>query len=113
MESASASTGNNDAQMSINNVIKIEKLQKEIEVVKTDLLELKTQPQLDLNSNNTIRWFKTKFEAYLQGPESRRYIKDTIDTKLAAFQVGFLPNFFTNVLAYSFVTMILGWYSQH
>ena len=73
--------------MAVNNVIKIEGIQKELEQIKTQLAELKSSGQIDLHSSNTARWFKTKFESNLQCPESRRYLKDTIDSKLLSFQV--------------------------
>ena len=77
--------------IAVNNVIKIETLQKEIEILKTEMAKLKDSssqaPKLELNSNNVARWFKTKFESTLQAPESRRYLKDMLDSKLASFQV--------------------------
>ena len=76
--------------MAVNNVIKIEGIQKELEQLKTQLVQVRSEAQLDLNSTNTARWFKTKFESNLQCPESRRYLKDTIDAKLLSFQVSFL-----------------------
>ena len=73
--------------MAVNNAIKIEGIQRELEQLKTQLVQVKSEAQLDLNSSNTARWFKTKFESNLQCPESRRYLKDTIDSKLMSFQV--------------------------
>ena len=79
--------------IAVNNVVKIEKLESEIEKLKLEVVRLKdeneTSSKLDLNSNNTARWYKTKFQSHLEAPESRRYIKDLLDTKLASFQVSF------------------------
>ena len=82
--------------ISVNNVVKIETLNRELEQVKTRLAQFEDKlgsNTLDLNSPNTGAWYKNKFEALLQAPESRRYIKDTIDTKLATFQVSYRSNF--------------------
>ena len=79
--------------IALNNGVKIEGLQKEIEKLKLEIVQLKDESasgsKLDLNSNNTNKWYKTKFTSNLEAPEARRYIKDLIDTKLASFQVIF------------------------
>ena len=85
--SAKLADRNKNESMAINNVIKIEGIQKDLEQLKTQLAQVKADAQLDLHSTNTARWFKTKFESNLQCPESRRYIKDTVDSKLLSFQV--------------------------
>ena len=99
LEASNPSSGAEN--IALNNVIKIETLQKEIELLKTEIAKIKDEStsnsKLDLNSNNTARWYKTKFESNLQSPESRRYLKDLLDTKLASFQVSNFTFIWTNI----------------
>ena len=89
LETANSSCG--AEAIAVNNIVKIETLQKEVELLKTEMAKraeaLSQSSKLELNSNNVARWYKTKFESNLQSPESRRYLKDMLDTKLASFQV--------------------------
>ena len=82
--------------MATSNFGKIESLTTEMARVNLKLTELENQLQnvpsssrerLDLNSQSTLNWFKTKFLAHLKSPESRLYIKELAESKILSTQV--------------------------
>ena len=86
--SASSSRSSSDA-LSLTRVIQIETMSKDIEKIKTKLVEMSSSgnKNLDINSDNVAKWVEAKFDAFIRTPATRNIIRDVVTAKVDAFQV--------------------------
>ena len=85
-----------NSPMVIKNATRIEELATDVAKINLRIsklandLESRTSATGDINSTAMNNWFKTKFTALQQAPESRLYLKELMDAKLLSLQVNYL-----------------------
>ena len=88
--SASAGTSQSDSgAFTVTRMIQLERLLKDVEKLKTSVLELSVtdDKNIDLNSDNVSKWFDTKFQNAVKSTVTRNTIREVVACKLDSFQV--------------------------